>query len=88
MVPPVACSVAEYAVPTVPPDREEVETESVGEAAATAMPNDFVAVRRSESATSAVKGDVPEAVGVPEITPDDAFSVSPAGSDPLLVLQE
>ena len=49
---------------------------------------DFVAVRRFESVTSAVKDEVPAAVGVPEITPEDAFMASPAGSEPLLRLQE
>src|ERR1700722_11374263 len=36
----------------------------------------------SESVTSATKSKVPPAVGVPEITPVAACSLSPAGSDP------
>ena len=88
VVPPVACSVAEYAVPTVPPARDEVEMERVGVAAATAMLSDFVAVLLFASVTLTVNEDVPDAVGVPEIAPVEAFSVSPAGSEPLLTLHE
>ena len=75
-------------MPTVPPERDEVETESVGVAAATAMLRDFVAVLLLASVTLTVKVEVPEAVGVPEIAPEEAFSVSPAGSEPLLTLHE
>ena len=75
-------------MPTVPPERDDVETESVGVAAATAMLSDFVAVLLLASVTLTVKDEVPDAVGVPEITPEEAFSDSPAGSEPLLTLQE
>jgi hypothetical protein len=40
----------------------------------------------SESLTPTVKLAVPAAVGVPEITPVLAFSVSPAGKLPVLML--
>ena len=69
----------------MPPDRVEVEIES---ADVTGMLSDCVAVLLLASVTLAVNEDVPDAVGVPEITPVEAFRVSPAGSDPLLVLQE
>ena len=75
-------------MPTVPPDRDDVETESVGVAAATAMLRDLVAVLLLASVTLIVKVEVPDAVGVPEIAPVEAFSVSPAGSEPLLTLHE
>jgi phosphohistidine swiveling domain-containing protein len=40
----------------------------------------------SESATFTVKLDVPAAVGVPEITPEEEDSESPAGSAPVMML--
>lgn len=85
VVPPVACTVAEYAVPTVPPARLDVEIANCP-AAATAMLKDWVAVLLLASCTWAVKVEVPDAVGVPVIAPDDAFKVRPAGSEPLLML--
>lgn len=54
-------------------------------AAATAMLNDLVAVPLPESVTFAVKLEVPDAFGVPEMTPDEAFNERPDGSDPLLI---
>jgi hypothetical protein len=57
-------------------------------AAATAMLRDLVAVLLLASVTFTEKEDVPEAVGVPEITPVEAFRLSPAGSEPLLSVQE
>ena len=38
------------------------------------------------SVSFTVNDEVPDPVGVPEITPDEPFSVNPAGSDPLLIL--
>ena len=75
-------------MPAVPPDREEVETESVGVAAATAMLSDLVAVLLLASVTLTVKVEVPDAVGVPEIVPDEEFRLIPAGSEPLLTAHE
>ena len=75
-------------MPTVPPDKLEVEIERAGVAAATAILSDFVAVLLLASVTLTVNGDVPDAVGVPEIAPIEAFSVSPAGSEPLLTDHE
>jgi len=40
-----------------------------------------------ESVTLAVKLNAPEAVGVPEIAPEAALSVKPAGSEPELIDQ-
>ena len=39
------------------------------------------------SVTLAVKLEVPPAVGVPDTTPVDVFSVRPAGSEPALIDQ-
>src|SRR6202453_1953180 len=80
-VPPVAASVAEYPAPTVAPGSTDVVTDS---GASTVIDNGCVAVIAGllESVTCTVKADLPAAVGVPEITPVEAFSDSPAGSDP------
>ena len=56
--------------------------------AATAMLSDFVAVLLLASVTFAVNVDVPDAAGVPEIVPVEAFRVNPAGSEPLLTDHE
>ena len=72
----------------MPPDKLEVEIERAGVAAATAILSDLVAVLLFASVTFAVKVDVPDAVGVPEIAPVEALSVNPAGSEPLLTLHE
>ena len=37
-----------------------------------------------ESVTSTVKLEVPDALGVPVIAPDEASRLSPAGSEPLI----
>jgi hypothetical protein len=47
---------------------------------------DLVCCGELESVTVAVKVNVPTAVGVPEITPVELFSVSPAGSAPEVTL--
>jgi hypothetical protein len=46
-----------------------------------------VAVLLAASVTFTVNEDVPDPVGVPEITPDDPFRTNPAGNVPLLMLQ-
>ena len=52
------------------------------------MLRDAVAVLLFAPVTFTVKENVPEAVGVPAITPDEAVKVNPAGSEPLLMLHE
>lgn len=71
-------------MPTVPPVKVAVEIES---ADVTAILSDWVAVLLLVSVTFAVNEEVPDAVGVPEMTPVEVFRASPAGSEPLLVLQ-
>ncbi len=44
-----------------------------------------VAVAAPLSETCTVIGNEPDAVGVPEITPVDAFKVKPAGSEPVVI---
>jgi len=48
---------------------------------------DLVCTGLDESATLKVRLVVPTAVGVPEIVPDDAAKLSPAGSVPLVMDQ-
>lgn len=72
----------------MPPARLDVEIERVFDPAATLIVRDAVAVLLLASVTSAVKVEVPDAVGVPEMAPEEAFRVSPAGKDPLLKLHE
>jgi hypothetical protein len=89
VVPPVAASVVEYAVPTCPEGTEVVVICTGVTAAATVSVNDFVAVcvvGVVESATLAVKLNEPEAVGVPEIVPFAAM-FNPPGRTPELMLQ-
>ena len=87
VVPPLACNVVEYAVPTVPPGSDEVVTVGGCAAAATAMLNAFVAVLFAASFTWTVNDKVPAAVGVPEITPVDETRLNPAGKVPALTTQ-
>jgi hypothetical protein len=87
VVPPLACSVVEYAVPAVPPGSDVVVTVGGCGAAATAMLNAFVPVLFAASFTCTVKETVPVVVGVPEITPVDATRFNPAGNVPALTLQ-
>jgi hypothetical protein len=84
-VPPIAASVWEYAVPTIPVGSDEVEICKAGglividNAAAADVDGEAL------SATFTVKLLDPAAVGVPEIVPF-AASISPAGSDPLAIV--
>jgi len=87
VVPPLACSVVEYAVPAVPPGNDVLVTVGGCAAAATAMLNAFVPVLFAESVTCTVNDAVPAAVGVPEIKPVDATRLNPAGNVPALTLQ-
>jgi hypothetical protein len=68
-------------VPTWPPGRVEVVTASGVTTVIDSPESVAVCGGRLESATCAVKLEVPPAVGVPEITPD-VLSESPAGNDP------
>ena len=87
VVPPLACSVVEYAVPAVPLGGDAVVTVGGCAAAATAMLNAFVPVLFAASVTCTVNDAVPAVVGVPEITPVPATRLNPAGSVPALRLQ-
>ena len=90
VVPPLAASVVEYAVPLCPPGTELVVICTGVTAAAIVIEKDFVAVCAVgvvESVTFAVKLNDPDAVGVPEIVPLEAFNVNPVGSAPELMLQ-
>jgi hypothetical protein len=64
-----------------------VEIESVCVAAATVMLSACVAALLLASVSFTVNEDVPDPVGVPEITPDEPFRTNPAGNAPLLMLQ-
>src|SRR4029077_10471185 len=87
VVPPLACSVVEYAVLAVPPGNDVVVTVGGCAAAATATLKAFVPVLFAASVTCTVNDAVPAVVGVPEITPVDATRLNPAGSVPALTLQ-
>ena len=83
VVPPLAASVAVYAVPTVPPLSDVVVTCTGVTAAATTMLKLFVVLCAGEleSVTFKVNDAVPAVVGVPLICPA-LLSVSPAGNAP------
>jgi hypothetical protein len=86
LVPLVAASVAEYATPTIPFGKLVVVIRTIVELY-TVNVSACVAVLLALSATSTVNAcDATAVVGVPEITPVLAFSVSPAGSVPALKL--
>ena len=65
-------------VPSIPAPEDQVGAEF-----ATVIENVFVEVCAGEleSDTSTVKVEIPEALGVPEIEPEDDAKLSPAGSD-------
>jgi hypothetical protein len=89
VVPPLAASVVEYAIPTCPEGTETVVICTDVAAEATVRLNDLVAVCSVgvvESVTLLVKLKAPDAVGVPEIVPAED-SVRPAGRVPELMLQ-
>ena len=79
-MPPVAASVALYAVFSVPAGKELVVM--LGCDAFTVMLKAFVALCAFKSLTCAVKLLVPAPVGVPEITPLLGARVNPAGKVP------
>ena len=86
VVPPLACTVVEYAVPLVPPGSDVVVTKGGCAVVATKMLNVLVAVLFAASFTCTVNETVPAVVGVPEITPVGAAKLSPAGRAPVLML--
>jgi hypothetical protein len=86
VVPPLAASVVEYALLTVPSGSEAVVTEG-GCAAAPVIVilnacMSVCCVGEVESVTVAVKLNCPGVVGVPEMTPFACPSESPFGSEP------
>ena len=83
--PPLACTLALYAVPTTPLGRLVVVMTSWG---LMVMLSDWFTVCGGvpESVAVTVKGTVPAAVGVPEIAPAP-LKLSPAGGLPLVTLQ-
>ena len=83
-VPPVACSMVLYAVPTVPAGGLPLTAIAVPPAVIVIC-RDAVTVSGTslESVAWITNDDVPETVGVPEITPVEALKVRPAGSVPL-----
>ena len=81
-VPPLAVSVAAYAVPTVPLSSAVVVIFSV--AGFTVIERSAVAVTDALSVAFTVKLLVPAALGVPVMV--EPLSVSPAGSDPLTIV--
>jgi hypothetical protein len=83
--PPVAASVCEYAVPTVPFGSDEVEMESA--AGSIVRDNCRDAFVPALSVTSARKLAVPAAPGVPDTTPA-ALNVSPCGRAPDVTAHE
>jgi hypothetical protein len=79
-VPPVAASVAEYALPIWQPGSFVVVTASGAAAGATFNDRVAEAFCPAESVTVTTTDEVPEAVGIPEIAPVEALRVSPAGN--------
>jgi hypothetical protein len=73
----------------IPPDRPAVLTLSGTTAVPTVIESGFVAVCAvvAESRACTVKEEVPAVVGVPEITPVEAFKLNPAGNEPVVILQ-
>jgi hypothetical protein len=87
-VPPVACKFAEYTELVEACGSEDVVIDKVVcAAAATAMLNASVVVLLAASFTFTVNDAVPDAVGVPEITPVEPVRLKPAGSEPEAMLQ-
>ena len=86
--PPLAATVAEYAVFVTPPGKEEVVMCTGVALAVIVIPRVVVALCAGEleSVTATVNEDVPAVVGVP-LTCPALLSVSPAGSDPELIDQ-
>jgi hypothetical protein len=88
-VPPIAVSVDEYAVPTIPPGKEAVVIVSGSTLAITLMENGLVAfcTGAEESVTCTVKSDWPAVVGVPLMVPS-LLKLRPAGNAPDVTVHE
>jgi ABC-type thiamin/hydroxymethylpyrimidine transport system permease subunit len=86
-VPPVACSVCEYAVPSVPEASVDEVIVSCVDPMVIDVATDLVCAGLLLSLTVTVKLELPFAVGVPEITPLPAASVSPVGRLPAVTDQ-
>ena len=84
-MPPVAASVCEYGVLTVPLGRLGALVMSIGEAMASV--NDLLAVPEALSLTCTVKLELPELLGVPLMTPDAGLNKRPFGSAPEVTVQ-
>ena len=88
-MPPVAARVCEYAVPTCPFGREEVETIRVAGTTVSDRLTVAVWAGEPESVTLNVNAAFDTAaVGVPPISPVAAVKVSPAGRVPAVRVQE
>ena len=81
-VPPLACSVVEYAVPVVPPGSDVVVTVGGCTIVATTILNACVPILFAASFSCTVNDAVPAVVGVPVICPVELFSERPAGKKP------
>ena len=86
-MPPLADTVAEYALLTVPAGNDVVVTEGGCAAAAIEMLSACEPVLLFASFTCTVNDELPAAVGVPEMVPDDAARLKPAGRAPAVMLQ-
>ena len=72
----------------MPDGREVVVTEKPGGETVIDRLAEAVLAGLLESVACTVKLEVPEALGVPVIAPLEALRLSPAGSDPLVTVQE
>jgi hypothetical protein len=86
-VPPLAISVALYAVPCCPAGKTPEPLLMVRLSGATVRLSDCVALCDAGSLTLTPKLNVPDTTGFPEITPLEASKVKPEGNDPELTLQ-
>ena len=71
----------------IPAGKTPVVIDSEGVPAAIEMLSACEPVLFFESFTCTVNEELPDAVGVPEIKPDDAVRFKPAGSAPAVMLQ-
>ena len=88
VVPLLACSAAEYAVPVVPPGSDAVVTVGDCPVATTSILRFAVAVagRELESFTCTVKAEAPVCVGVPKSIPEPEMAM-PTGKLPFVIDQ-
>jgi hypothetical protein len=86
-MPPLACRTFEYGEPIVPEGTVVVVIAIEGGAMISERVADFVCAGLAESATVAVKLNVPLTAGVPEIVPVVAARLMPAGRLPAVKAQ-